>query len=190
VRGPCRRFIGENKGGLRVIAAEKPWVKDTKPSWKRVESKRTRMEHVLSELWRLVEYRLAHRSKKCLKTRRPSLFESVLLVTRPVPFLLRILVLLMIPVLDFCDFFDLYLWLLIALRLVLLLSQVLRLAVVLLRPVPLAFVLSVRLNNVWQAIAVIKYECFSVLIIEVSYYYLSTASELINLSRVNQLRIC
>jgi hypothetical protein len=38
MRGPCRRFIGDNKGRLRVVAAEKPRVKDTKPSWKSVES--------------------------------------------------------------------------------------------------------------------------------------------------------
>jgi hypothetical protein len=37
MRGPCRRFIGNNKGRLRVVAAEKRRVKDTKPSWKRDE---------------------------------------------------------------------------------------------------------------------------------------------------------
>jgi hypothetical protein len=79
----------------------------------------------------------------------PTEFESVILVMRPVLFsLFRILVLLLIPVLDFsCDFFNLYLWLLNALRLVLLLSQVLSLAIVLLRPVPLALLL-LRSNKV------------------------------------------
>jgi hypothetical protein len=38
MRGPCRRFIGDDKDCLRVVAAEKPWVRDTKPSWKAVES--------------------------------------------------------------------------------------------------------------------------------------------------------
>jgi hypothetical protein len=62
MRGPCRRFVEDNKGRLRVVAAEKPLVKDTKPSWERVESIRTRMEHVLSEYGKLVEYRLGERS--------------------------------------------------------------------------------------------------------------------------------
>jgi hypothetical protein len=38
MRGPCGGFIGDNKGRLPVVATEKSWVKDTKPSWKRVAS--------------------------------------------------------------------------------------------------------------------------------------------------------
>jgi hypothetical protein len=38
MRGPCWKFIGDNRGRLRVVAAEEPWVKDTKSSWKRVKS--------------------------------------------------------------------------------------------------------------------------------------------------------
>jgi hypothetical protein len=30
--GPCWKFTGDNKGRLRVVAAEKPWAKNTK-SW-------------------------------------------------------------------------------------------------------------------------------------------------------------
>jgi hypothetical protein len=68
VLGPCRRFIGDSEGRLQSVTAKKPWVKEMKPSWKRVqessavESTRTRIERVLSELWRLIEYRLGQRS--------------------------------------------------------------------------------------------------------------------------------
>jgi hypothetical protein len=38
MRGPCRSFIGDNKGRLRVVvAAEEPWVQDMEPLWKRIE---------------------------------------------------------------------------------------------------------------------------------------------------------
>jgi hypothetical protein len=56
---PCQRCIGDCEGLLQSVIAEKPRVKDTKPSWKRVlegsaaESTRARMERVLSELWTL-----------------------------------------------------------------------------------------------------------------------------------------
>jgi hypothetical protein len=50
MRGPCRRIIGDNKGRLVVVAAEKPLDKDTKPSWKRAKSRRARMENVLRAL--------------------------------------------------------------------------------------------------------------------------------------------
>jgi hypothetical protein len=54
---PCRRFIGDSEGRLQSVIADKPWVKDTKPSrgvqeGSAPESTRTKMQHVLSELLR------------------------------------------------------------------------------------------------------------------------------------------
>jgi hypothetical protein len=56
--GPCRRIIR----GSRITE------KEVQESW--AGSTGTRMEHVFSELWRFVEYRLGQRSTEWLKTKQ------------------------------------------------------------------------------------------------------------------------
>jgi hypothetical protein len=55
--GPCRRIIGSSR--ITEKAVQEGWA----------ESTRTRMEHDLSELWRLLEYRLRQSSTEWLKTK-------------------------------------------------------------------------------------------------------------------------
>jgi hypothetical protein len=83
------------------------------------------------------------------------------------------------------DFFDLYLGLLVTFPLVLLLPQVLRLAILRIRPVPLALVLLVKLNHMWQSIVVIKSESCSV---PTEKYCIITQQVQVNLKKLS--RIC
>jgi hypothetical protein len=61
--GSCRKFIGDSEGRLQSVMAEKPSRKRVQEG-SAVKSTRMRMEHVFSELRRLVEGRLGQRSTK------------------------------------------------------------------------------------------------------------------------------